>query len=181
MNNLTGAKQITMLLAFLLGCDAALAAAAPTPVPGGANQTNGVSGSMSQVLFNGKLRIRGMSLKEATAGEHYAHLSPPTDGQRSIILRLVVSNGTHHATHGYFDASLADADGVTITGSILDDGWDLQPGAAARVAIGFNVPKDFVPTRIVLIAAAEPHPRAFRIAIGAGDFPAAAPAPTASP
>lgn len=175
------ATQISLLLALMLGGTATPALAVPTPVPGGANQTSGVSGNMSQVLFNGKLRIREMSLREAVLGEHYAHMSPPSDAQRAIILRLIVSNGTHHENHGYFNASLADADGITITGSVLDDGWSLEPGAAARWAIGFNVPRDFVPTRIVLIQAAEPHPRAFRIAIRPGDFPATAPAPATSP
>ncbi|MBC5829031.1 MAG: hypothetical protein GIW98_02430 [Candidatus Eremiobacteraeota bacterium] len=181
MINIRGAAQISVLLAFLFGGDGAPAVAAPTIIPGGANQTSGVSGNMSQVLFNGKLRIRGMSLREALPDEHYAHMSPPTAGQRAIILRLIVSNGTHHENHGYFNASLADVDGITITGSVLDEGWSLEPGAAARCAVGFNVPRDFIPTRIVLIQAAEPHPRAFRIGIRPGDFPVAAPFPAASP
>jgi hypothetical protein len=172
---------VPVLLAFVLGCSAALALAQPTPIPGGANQTGGVSGNMSEVLFNGKLRIRGMSLREAAPGEHYAALTPPAAGERAIILHMIVSNGTHHENHGYFGATLADANGITIPGSALDDGWDLQPGAAARVAMGFIVPKDFLPTRIVLIQAAESHPHAFRIVIRPGDLPAGAPAPAATP
>ncbi|MFN2528161.1 MAG: hypothetical protein ABR584_05535 [Candidatus Baltobacteraceae bacterium] len=171
---------IPVLLALVLGGNAALALARPTPIAGGANQTGGVSGNMSQVLFNGKLRIRGLSLREAAPGEHYANLTPPAAGQRAIILRMIVSNGTHHDNHGYFNATFADANGITITGNVLDDGWDLQPGAAARVAIGFIVPRDFVPSRMVLIQAAESHPRAFRIAIRPGDLPAA-PGPAANP
>lgn len=169
------------LLACVLVCNAAVAHATSNPIPGGANQTAGVSGNMSQVLFNGKLRLRGMSLREAAPGEHYSQLTPPADGQRAIILRMIVSNGTHRENHGYFNATLADANGITITGSVLDDGWDLQPGAAARVSIGFIVPRDFVPSRIILIQAAEPHPQAFRIAIRPGDLPAPAPGPAASP
>ena len=171
---------IPVLLALALGGNAALALARPAPIAGGANQTSGVTGNMSQVLFNGELRIRGVSLRQAPPGEHYATLTPPGAAERAIILRMIVSNGTHHSNHGYFNATFADADGITITGSVLDDGWDLQPGAAARVAIGFIVPNDFVPTRIVLIQAAKSHPRAFRIAIRPGDL-AAAPGTAASP
>lgn len=160
---------IPMVLAIAFAGSAAFAA--PTPVPGGANETGGVSGDMSQALFNGTLRIRGMSLKEAQPGEHYANLTAPAAGQRAIILRMIVSNGTHRENHGYFDATLADADGITITGNVLDEGWTLQPGAAARVAIGFIVPNDFVPSRAVLIQAAQSKPRAFRIEIRRADLP----------
>jgi hypothetical protein len=41
-----GGRVFTMLLAFVLG-NTVLAAAAPTPVPGDAFETNGVSGAMS--------------------------------------------------------------------------------------------------------------------------------------
>lgn len=166
-----------MLLAFVLGGDALLANAAPTPVPGGANQTSGVSGSLSQTLFNGTLRIKSMSLKDAVPADH---INPNAPGERALVFRTIVSNGTKHEDHGYFDASLADANGITIAGRPLDSGWSLEPGAAAHAVNGFSVPHDFVPVRLVLIESAHPKARAFRIAIRPTDL-GEAPAPAATP
>jgi hypothetical protein len=175
MKNRYVAKVCTMLLAFLLGGNALLADAAPTPVPGGANQTTGVSGSMSQTLFNGTLRIRGMSLKDAQPDDH---IRPNAPTERALVFRAIVSNGTKRENHGYFDASLADANGITVAGRPLDGGWGLEPGAAARAVMGFSIPSDFVPVRLVLVQAAKSKPIAFRIAIRPGDLgPAPAPSP----
>ncbi len=163
------AKGAPMILAFLLGGDAVLAAP-PTPVPGGANQTSGVSGTFSNVLFNGTLRLRKMTLGDATP-EDKMHGNAATD--RPLVFRAIVSNGTKHENHGYFDASLSDADGITIAGRPLDDGWSLEPGAAARTTLGFSVPANFVPVKLVLIQAAAPNKKAFRITIRPSDLAAA--------
>lgn len=171
------AKVCSMLLAFVLGGDALLAAAPPTPVPGGANQTSGVSGSLSQTMFNGTLRIRGMSLKDARPEDH---IKPNAPGERALVFRATVSNGTKHEDHGYFDATLADANGITIAGRPLDSGWSIEPGAAAHVVNGFSIPSDFVPVRLVLIESAHPKARAFRIALRPGDL-GPAPAPVTVP
>ncbi len=166
-----------ILLVLVLGGDAFLADAKPTPVPGGANQTAGVSGGLSQTLFNGTLRLKGMSLKDAGPNDH---IKPNAPGERALVFRAIVSNGTKHENHGYFNASLADANGITIAGRPLDDGWSMEPGAAAHAVNGFSVPSDFVPVRLILIQAATPKARAFRIKIGPNDL-APAPAPAASP
>lgn len=161
-----GAKLFTMLLAFVIGGDAPLAVAAPTPVPGGANQTSGVSGTMSQLLFNGVLRLKSMSLKEAGPGDN---IHPNAGDERALVFRGIISNGTKRENHGYFDASLVDADGITVSGRPLDSGWSVEPGAAARFANGFSVPPGFKPVRLVLIESATTK-GAFRIAIGPGDL-----------
>jgi hypothetical protein len=168
----------SMLLAFVLGGDAATALAKPTPVPGGANQLSGVSGTLSQTLFNGTLRLHGMSLKDAGPADN---VHPNAPGERALVFRAVVNNGTHHEDHGYFDATLADADGITVLGQPLDSGWSLEPGAAARLANGFSVPAGFVPTKLLLVEAAHPKARAFRITLKPGDLPAAPGAPGAPP
>lgn len=180
MTTLRGAMLLPMLLAFVLGGDAARAAAKPSPIPGGANQTTGVNGALSQVLFNGTLRLRGMSLKNIGPGDDTSHLTRPGAGERALVFHAIVSNGTHGTTHGYFNATLADSNGITMNGNPLDSGWSLEPGAAARTAYGFTVPSDFVPVRLVLIEAAAPKPRAFRIAIRPSDLPPA-PTPVATP
>jgi hypothetical protein len=168
----------SMLLALVLGADAANALATPTPVPGGANQLAGVSGTLAQTLFNGTLRLHGMSLKDAVPADN---VHPNAPGERALVFRAIVNNGTHHEDHGYFDATLADADGITVTGRPLDDGWSLEPGAGARVVNGFSVPAGFVPTKLLLVEAAHPKSRAFRITLKPGDFPSAPGAPGAPP
>jgi hypothetical protein len=171
------AKLLAMLLALLLGGDAAMALAAPTPVPGGANQIGGVQGTFSQTLFNGTLRLKSMSLGDPKPGDS---MRPNAAGDRALVFRAVVSNGTHHENHGYFDATLADADGITVSGRPLDSGWGLEPGTAARTSIGFSVPANFVPVKLVLIQAAAPKARAFRLTVRPTDVPSAA-APPAAP
>jgi hypothetical protein len=166
----------SLLLALLLAGGAATAVAKPTPVPGGANQLSGVSGALSQTLFNGTLRLHGMSLKDAGPADN---VHPNAPGERALVFRAVVNNGTHHEDHGYFDATLADADGVTVTGRPLDGGWSLEPGAAARVVNGFSVPAGFKPTKLLLAESAHPKERAFRITIKPGDLPGAPAAPGA--
>ncbi|MDQ2991748.1 MAG: hypothetical protein M3R30_02860 [Candidatus Eremiobacteraeota bacterium] len=150
-----------MLLAFLIGSGAA-GAAVPKHVPGGANQVTGVSGTLSQTLFNGTFRLRAMSLGDAlpTDNEH-----PNKPDERALVFRGIVSNGSHHERHGYFNATLSDADGITVEGRPLDDGWDIAQGAAARFAIGFSVPAGFVPVKLVLVEAATQHEKAFRITL----------------
>ena len=64
----------------------ALVNAAPTPVPGGANQLNGVSGGLSSALFNGKMRIRQMQLRPATAAE-----ASPAAGQPGVPARGMIA------------------------------------------------------------------------------------------
>ncbi len=172
------ARLVPVLLALAVGAAGGPAGAVPTPVPGGANQINGVSGTMSQTLFNGMLRLRGMSLKDPVPADN---MRPNAAGERAIVFHAIVSNGSHHENHGYFNATLADANGITVTGRPLDSGWSLQPGTAARAATGFSVPADFVPVRMVLIEAATPKAQAFRIAIRPTDLPPAGAAPAATP
>ncbi len=169
-------KVVPMLLAFVLGSGWTPAVAKPTPVPGGANQRAGVTGTLSSVLFNGTLRLKNMSLKDAVPGDNVR----PKPGERTLVFRVIVSNGTKHEDHGYFNAQLADADGITIEGRVSDDGWTLQQGQAARTMYSFSVPHDFVPAKLVLAEAAHVKDPAFRITIRPSDL-GAAPEPMPSP
>lgn len=166
-----------MLLAFVLGGDALLANAAPAPAPGGANETAGVSCAKSQSLSNGTLHIHGISLEDAGPADH---MLPSAPGERALVFRATVTNGAVDEHKGYFKTSLSDAQGITIAGRPLDNGWSLEPGAAADAVSGFSVPADFVPVRLVLIDAASPTSGAFRIAIRQGDV-GSGPAPVTAP
>lgn len=143
--------------------------AAPTPIPGGANQLRGVSGGLSSTLFNGKIRIWKMALRASTAAEY-----TPANGQRGIVLSWLVSNGTSSERTGYFASSLADADGVVIDGkavTIYSAFYTLQPGAAARQTMQFIVPADYTPTKILLVDQGSPAGPAFRVNLKTSDIP----------
>src|SRR5579872_5334728 len=145
------------------------ASAAPTPIPGGANQLRGVSGSLSSTLFNGKIRIRKMALRASTPAE----FTPATD-QRGIVLSWLVSNGTSSERTGYFAASLADADGVVVDGkpvTVYSAYYSLQPGAAARQTMQFVLPAGYAPAKILLVDKGSPAGPAFRVNLKTSDVP----------
>jgi hypothetical protein len=140
--------------------------AAPTPIPGGANQLKGVSGGLSSTLFNGKMRIRKMQLRAATAAE-----ASPGAGQTAVTF-VIVSNGTSAARSGNFTASMVDSDGVAVNGhstSVYSAFYSLQPGVPARGTIAFVLDSGFAPVKILLTDGNGP---AFRINLKPTDLPA---------
>jgi hypothetical protein len=147
-----------------------VAAAAPTPIPGGANELSGVSGPLSATLFNGKIRIREMVLRNATATEY-----APSGGQRGLIFSWLVANGTKVSRTGYFASAISDKDGVVVDGkavSVYSTFYSLAPGAAARGTMQFVIPSDFVPTKILLTDQGTPAGPAFRVLLSPSDVPA---------
>jgi len=149
-----------------------LTAATPTPIPGGANQLSGVSGGLASALFNGKIRIRQMTLRPSTSAEF-----APADGNTGLVFSWLASNGTHATRTGYFSASLSDADGVLIEGkalSVYGAFYSLQPGAAAHGSIQFIVPTGYKATKILLTDEGSPAGPVFRIQLQATDVPAPA-------
>jgi hypothetical protein len=141
--------------------------AAPTPVPGGANQLKGVSGGLSSTLFNGKMRIRKMQLRAATAAE-----ASPGTGQTAVTFVYLVSNGTSAARSGNFSASMVDSDGVAVNGhstNVYSAYYSLQPGVPARGTIAFVLDSGFAPVKILLTDGNGP---AFRVNLKPADLPA---------
>jgi hypothetical protein len=166
-----------LLAAALVFALVAPGAAKPTPEPGGANGVAAVDGSFQQFIFNGQLRVKALDLTAPAQGS----LSFPS-GQHYVVLHAIVKNGTNKSFTYYpqFDASIADADGVTIKGANsfgLRDDIDLQPrvtrvdtylpGAAWKVQIPFLVPNDFKPAKIVLVIPGQK--KAFRIDVRPSD------------
>ncbi|GEM_PF-1641451 len=151
--------------------------AAATPIPGGANQLNGISGGLASTLFNGKVRIRKMTIRTATAAEYQ-----PSSGQTGLMFSCLVSNGTSKDRSGQFSAALVDADGVAVDGGplhVYDAFYSLRPGATARVTLRFIAPAGFKPVKILLTDQAGPTGPVFRINLKAADLPVAlAPAAT---
>jgi len=152
--------------------------ASPTPEPGGTNGVAAVQGAFQQFIFNGQLHVKALDLTAPAAGS----IAFPS-GQHYLVLHAIVKNGMNKPFTYYrqFDASIADADGVTIKGAntfgVRDD-IDLQPrittvdsylpGAAWKVQIPFLVPNDFTPAKILLMIPGEK--KAFRINVRATDI-----------
>jgi hypothetical protein len=150
------------------------ATAHPTPVPGGANQAAAVAGSLHATLFNGQARIRKMSLGKPDNSPNESY--PDTADEKWIVFRAVMSNGTAKPLEmTQFTASIVDGDGIAVAAQpdkVRPIGIvsNIPPGGAWKETILFQVPKDFKPVKIVLVAA-NPHYKAFRITIAPSDVP----------
>ena len=165
---------LSVLTALFVLSASGFAIAKPTPVPGGANQTAGVAGTLHGTLFNGQVRVRKMSLgkPDNSPNESYAD----TADEKWIVFRALMSNGTSKPLEmTQFSASIVDADGIAIAAQpdkVRPIGMvtNIPPGGAWKESILFLVPKDFKPTKIVLVAA-NPKYKAFRITIAPTDAP----------
>ncbi len=142
MRSLTVLAALAALVALAKGYgDASVPKA--TPIPGGANQRTGTSGPITSELFNGKLRLRKMSL---------THQSQ--DGDSYLVFSTLIANGTKEDRVTLLEAHLADADGVTIDqtpGDPVEGPCTLAPGAACRESFRFKLsPNDFKPVKILV-------------------------------
>jgi hypothetical protein len=130
------------------------AAAAPssTPVPGGANQIDALSGTIGQTVFNGVLRIDVQQFRPATDADDPGRINPGSN-QKVLVMNVLVRNGSHRTFIGALDYMLADKDDVTyhIGGSYIE-GVDMSivQGGSARNKAMFPVDKDFVPTKLIV-------------------------------
>ena len=131
--------RIAALAAALSGALPMLAlAATPTPIPGGANQLNGVTGTLSSTIFNGKLRFRKFVLRPSTPDEQKAD-----PGSTALTLTYIVSNGTSGHLAGSVPASMADADAIEVAGrpnGVYGTYYGMDPGAAVRGTLLFSLP-----------------------------------------
>ncbi len=68
--------------------------AAPTPIPGGANQVSAISGKVGQTIFNGVLRIKIVELRDATPGDRPEKILPNAN-QKVMVMSVLLRNGAH--------------------------------------------------------------------------------------
>jgi hypothetical protein len=119
-----------------------------TPVPGGANQMNGVETTFPATIFNGFVRIKPKYFGPARPQDNV--IETPSDGRVVLVFDGVISDGS---TKPYMDDPsilLADADGITAdTRSIEPNGIILQQATAAKLHVVFWAPKDFVPDHLL--------------------------------
>lgn len=165
-------KRFTLLLTAAAFAAASIAAgAAPTPIPGGADQANGVQGAIGAKLFNGEVRLQPAEIRYATAAGGFSN----TTDQRWIVFTASASNGTHRPLDmQQFNASIVDAQGNTVqaqpdkvrpTGGV----YGVPPGGGWKEQVYFLVPTTFAPDKIVLQPYDGKHP-VFRINIGFNDL-----------
>jgi hypothetical protein len=126
--------------------------AGPTPVPGGANQVNALSGKIGDTVFNGDLRIKIVELRNATAADNPAQMLP-TAGQKVMVLNVLLRNGMHSAFTDLLTYTLADKDDVTFeipSNYLRPANLHIQQGGAARQTAMFVVDQNFVPVKLIV-------------------------------
>ncbi|HEV3155563.1 MAG TPA: hypothetical protein VGZ02_17290 [Candidatus Baltobacteraceae bacterium] len=141
-----------------------------TPPPGGANQISAMSGRVGQRIFNGVLRVTVQTVHDATADDH-PEKDLPSPGQKIIVMRVLLNNGSP----GTFDAlmiyTLADADSITKTISqpyVHPAGLNIEQGASALQTVHVPVDKDYKPVKLLIECGGCPvamHFRPLRITI----------------
>jgi hypothetical protein len=150
------------------------ALAAPTPIPGGANQAKAVEGSLKATLFNGQVRMRKMALTKLDGSPEESFTETPAI--KWLVFRAVMSNGTAKVLDWQqFSATLVDADGIAVAAQpdkVRPIGMvsNMPPGGAWKETILFNLPTAFKPVKIVLVPTNSKY-SAFRISLDASDVP----------
>ncbi|HWT05277.1 MAG TPA: hypothetical protein VN224_05930 [Xanthomonadales bacterium] len=151
--------------------------AAPTPVPGGANQVKAVDGIAGEPLWNGVVRLKVQELRDARAEDNPESLLPGPN-QKVMLFRASLRNGTAQQFAELLTYTLADKDDVTFeipSQYLKPSPLVVAQGAAARVGGLFIADKSFVPVKLLIqcaTCAPSMHFRAFRVKL---------PAPAASP
>jgi len=137
--------------ALAIGAMSAGAGAAPTPVPGGANQVSAISGTVGQTIFNGVLRINVSNVRAATPDEIAKFLPNPT--QKVLAFSVLLRNGTTSNFIDLVEYTFADKDDISVdvpTADYSHANLNIQQGAAQRQDGVFAVDKDFVPTKLIV-------------------------------
>jgi len=144
--------------------------AAPTPVPGGANQVKAVSGSVGDAMWNGIVRIKVRELRVARPEDHPETLLPGPD-QKVMVLDAMLRNGTTKQFTELLTYTLADKDDVAfeIQSQYLKPvPLIVAQGAAAHITALFTADKSFAPVKLLIQCATCSAPnrfKAFRVKI----------------
>lgn len=137
--------------------------AAPTPIPGGANQVQAISGTVGQTIFNGVLRVNVSEVRNANADEIAKVL--PNPNQKVLSFTVLLRNGTPSPFIDLVEYTFADKDDITVdvpTADYTHANLHIQQGAADRQVGVFPVDKDFVPTKMIVKCATCGAHTAFR-------------------
>ncbi len=137
---------------YLFVALSAAATAAPTPIPGGANEVSAVSAQLGETVFNGVLRIKVVELREATDADGAAD-EHPSDGKKVMLMRVLLTNGAQATFADLLNYTLADKDAVAFqipSYKIKNINPSIIQGAALRQTALFEIDKDFMPSKILI-------------------------------
>ena len=140
-----------LAVAVAIGAMSVAGDAAPTPVPGGANQVSAISGTVGQTIFNGVLRVNVSEVRAATPEEIAKFL--PTPAQKVLSFTVLLRNGTTSNFIDLVEYTFADKDDISVdvpTADYTHANLNIQQGAAQRQVGVFAVDKDFVPTKLIV-------------------------------
>jgi len=145
------------------------AAASPTPIPGGANQVNAISGKVGDTLWNGVIRLKVVEVRDATPADHPESLVPLAN-QKVMVITAILRNGTNATWQELVSYTLADKDGITydVPGHFFTPvSLSIQQAAAAKQTGMFTVDKTFAPVKLIVKCdtCAKNSFKAFRVTI----------------
>jgi hypothetical protein len=158
------------LLGLIFVVPGVAVSAAPTPIPGGANQVNAIDGKVGDTIFNGVLRITVQTVRDATADDHPEKMLPGPN-QKVMVMNVSLRNGTHSDFIDLLSYSLADTDDVVFqipSNWIIPGNLHIIQGAAARQNAMFLVDKDYKPTKLIIqcgTCSSATHFRSLRLTI----------------
>ncbi len=168
-----------LLLAMMTGQTPA------STISGGANQIAGVSGGINKTLFNGMIRWKMTTIREAQPSDR---LGDPHPRMKWLVFLARCSNGLHSSYIGLPQLTLTDAQDNSYHSA--DSNTSPAPvnviqGQAWQERIAIEVPPEFIPVKAVITDPSNASRfKAFRIAIASKDLPKsepASPSPSASP
>jgi len=152
--------------------------AAPTPIPGRADQVKAVSGAVGEPMWNGVVRVKVRELRDARPEDHPETLLPGPN-QKVMVLDAMLRNWTAKQFAELLTYTLADKDGVAFEISnryLTPSPLVVAQGAAIRIRATFLADKNFVPVKLLIRCAScatSTRFGAFRVQLP--------PAPAASP
>jgi hypothetical protein len=136
-------------LALALSSSAVFAAS--SPIPGGANQVNAVTGKLGDTLWNGVLRFKLIEVRDATPADH-PETVVPLASQKVIVISALIRNGTPSTWSEVVNYTLADKDDVAfeVPGHFFTPvAVNIAQGAAVKQTALVPIDKSFVPVKLI--------------------------------
>src|SRR5450755_2470501 len=107
-------NRATLLAFALIALTPGVTAAAPTPVPGGANAVSALSAKSGDTIFNGVLRIKVLALRDVTDADDKPNQPSPSADQKIMYLQTLLHNGKTDTFTDLLTYTLPDADAVSV-------------------------------------------------------------------
>ena len=164
---MTALRIVVLALAFAVLVPAASPAA--SPIPGGANQVNAISGKLGDTLWNGVLRFKVVEVRDATPADHPESVVP-LQNQKVLVVTALLRNGTNTDWGEVVSYTLADQNDVVfeIPGHLFTPvALHIAPAAAVRQTALVPIDKTFVPVKLIFScgSCAKGSFKAFRVTL----------------